>query len=82
MNAPASSMRTIQNMGDEEALQGFHARAEAAIETALTAARAARELATNTDPPMRDAFEYAAAIRSLRSALTALRSAQISDEGQ
>jgi len=62
---------------DTEALEQLHGEAEAAIESAMAATRAAGELAAGMDPPMRDAFEYGEANRSLRAALTALRSALI-----
>lgn len=70
---PDSAARTLRDL---------HGEAEAGIERAIGATRAAAEVAAGVNPPMRDAFEYQEALRDLRAARTALRSALIDVDRQ
>lgn len=81
-SAAPELLGTVPVMSDdarsaEQRLRQFHRDAERHVTTALSVVSAAHSVAELLDPSVAVSFEYREAVRSLRAALTAIRSAEM-----
>lgn len=81
-SAAQTELGTVPRMDNAHAsetalLRELHRTAEQCIDEALIAVRDAQVMAETVDPQFASGFEYHEAVRNLRAALTAVRSADL-----